>query len=57
MDEVGRRILDERIKADQVIGIHVPARAQGQGDAWRDQLKGDLFTDPGEARAVPHDDH
>jgi len=52
LDEDGRRVLDNRIRADQVVGIHVPAKAVGQGDAWREQINGDLFTDPGETRVI-----
>ena len=51
-DEEGREILKTRIKADQVIGIHVPAKAIGHGDGWREQAGGDLFTDPGETRRI-----
>jgi L-ascorbate metabolism protein UlaG (beta-lactamase superfamily) len=57
LDEAGRQILESRIQAAQVIGIHVPARAAGEGDGWREQMKGDLFTDPGETRAMPHAAH
>lgn len=46
----GEAILSEIIGADQAIGVHVPARAAGNGDAWRAQAGGDLFTDPGETR-------
>ena len=50
--ERGEAILDERIKPDKVIGIHVPEAAVGQGDAWRERAGGDLFTDPGEIRKI-----
>jgi L-ascorbate metabolism protein UlaG (beta-lactamase superfamily) len=52
LEDAGREILEQRIRADQVIGIHIPARAMGKGDAWRDQLRGDAFTDPGEMRSL-----
>lgn len=48
--DVGEAILNDIIAADQSIGIHVPARAAGNGDQWRAQAGGDLFTDPGEMR-------
>ena len=50
--ETGRTILETRIRADQAIGIHVPAEALGNGDAWRANAGGDLFTDPGETRSI-----
>jgi L-ascorbate metabolism protein UlaG (beta-lactamase superfamily) len=51
-DDAGKAILDTHIQADRVIGIHVPAAATGQGDQWRERAGGDLFTDPGETRAL-----
>lgn len=48
--EDGAAILKNIIAADQTIGVHVPARAIGNGDAWREDAGGDLFTDPGETR-------
>ena len=53
-NEIGDLILSENIKAGEVIGIHVPAESKGDGEAWRSRLGGDLFTDPGETRAVGH---
>lgn len=50
--ETGKSIVDTYLNADQVIGIHVPAAAIGQGDAWRERAGGDLFTDPGETRKL-----
>jgi len=52
--ESGESILKKRIKPDQVIGIHVPAAAAGQGDAWREKAGGDLFTDPSESREIKY---
>ena len=52
----GRRILEDRLKARQSIGIHVPAEAVGDGDAWRARIGGDLFTDPGETRQISSPD-
>lgn len=57
LDEDGRAILDKHITAEQTIGIHVPARAAGNGDAWRTQAGGDLFTDPGETRSLDRKKH
>lgn len=51
-DANGELILSDIIKAKQTIGIHVPKRAAGNGDAWRAELGGDLFTDPGETRQI-----
>ena len=53
-DETGLRLLQDYLAPGQTIGIHVPAAAAGQGDAWRDQLGADLFTDPGEFRRLEH---
>ena len=50
--EDGELILSDIIRAKQAIGIHVPARAAGNGDAWRERAGGDLFTDPGETRTI-----
>ena len=50
--EDGEMILDDIIGADHVVGIHVPARAAGNGDEWRQRAGGDLFTDPGEMRDI-----
>lgn len=48
----GQKILKQRLKPGQTIGIHVPIAAKGNGDAWRTKHGGDLFTDPGEIRAL-----
>jgi L-ascorbate metabolism protein UlaG (beta-lactamase superfamily) len=53
-DETGLSLLADFLAPGQVIGIHVPAAATGQGDAWRAQLGADLFTDPGEFRRLAH---
>lgn len=53
-DENGTKLLRDHLAPNQVIGIHVPAAAAGQGDAWRAQLGADLFTDPGEFRRLEH---
>ncbi len=51
-DATGRAILDTWLKPEKTIGIHVPIAAAGNGDAWRIEYGGDLFTDPGETRAL-----
>jgi len=50
--DVGEAILNDIIKADMATGIHVPARAARNGNAWRAEAGGDLFTDPGETREI-----
>lgn len=50
--EAGKAIIATYLDAEQVIGIHVPSNAIGQGDEWRKRAGGDLFTDPGETRAL-----
>ncbi|MCB2096680.1 MAG: MBL fold metallo-hydrolase [Parvularculaceae bacterium] len=48
----GRGILENYVKAKQVIGVHIPASALGRGDETRRDLGGDVFTDPGEERVI-----
>ena len=48
----GDLILREYVKADQVIGVHVPARSMIDPQAWRTHAGGDLFTSPGETRQI-----
>jgi L-ascorbate metabolism protein UlaG (beta-lactamase superfamily) len=49
----GRRILEERIDADEVIGMHVPADVPDDRDSRPENLKDkDLFTRPGEIRIL-----
>lgn len=52
-NEESRLILKNRLKAQQAIGIHVPAKAIGHGDEYREEIGGDVFTDPGETRNIP----
>jgi hypothetical protein len=52
MEESGRAILNDLIRAKRTIGVHVPASAKGRGDETRRELGGDLFTDPGETRKI-----
>ncbi|MEM7282515.1 MAG: MBL fold metallo-hydrolase [Pseudomonadota bacterium] len=51
LNEVGRDILENVITADITIGVHVPAKYIGQGDVLREEVGGDVFTDPGETRS------
>lgn len=51
-DETGRSILDSRIRAEHVIGVHVPSIAKSDGERWRGRARGDLFTDPDETRTL-----
>ncbi len=53
LEDTGRKILERRIRAARVVGVHVPAAARGQGEATREEVGADLFTDPGETRAIP----
>lgn len=48
----GKDILKNRVHAAKVVGIHVPMKAVGNGDAWRQEIGADLFSDPGETRVV-----
>lgn len=57
LNDDGRKILETYIGAAQTIGVHVPERAAGNGDAWRAEAGGDLFTDPGETRDIGAGDH
>ncbi len=52
LSDDGEKILETYISAAQTVGVHVPERAAGQGDEWRAQAGGDLFTDPGETREI-----
>ncbi|MEZ5464539.1 MAG: MBL fold metallo-hydrolase [Lysobacteraceae bacterium] len=51
-NEDGEAIMRSHFNADRIIGIHVPAAAVGNGEAWRQRAGGDLFTDPGESREL-----
>ncbi len=50
LNDTGQKIVDERLRPQHAIGIHVPAEAVGNGAAFRQRLGRDLFTDPGETR-------
>lgn len=50
----GRRILDERIRAQRNVGVHVPAAVPGDPLRRPVPLRElDLFTNPGETRRIP----
>jgi len=48
----GQVILNDWLQPAKTIGVHVPIAAAGNGDAWRSEQGGDLFTDPNEIRAI-----
>ena len=48
----GDQILSDRLKAEQVIGVHVPIAAADDPETWKARHQGDLFTTPGEIRAI-----
>ena len=49
----GRIILDEFIKPDHAIGVHVPVAMPDDPSERPDELIGfDLFTEPGESREI-----
>lgn len=53
--EAGRQVLDERLRPMRAIGIHVPDSIPGNDVERQSELRGvDLFTRPGETRAIPH---
>ena len=56
MSNDGRRILRDRIAADEVIGMHVPVNVPDDRASRRASLQDvDLFTRPGETRTL--EDH
>jgi L-ascorbate metabolism protein UlaG (beta-lactamase superfamily) len=49
----GRRILEDRIKAVDVVGMHVPTKVSGDPASRPESLQDvDLFTKPGEVRTI-----
>lgn len=52
MEESGRALLEDIVRAKKTIGVHVPKAAAGKGDETRRELGGDVFTDPGETRVL-----
>lgn len=54
----GREILKNRIKAGHNVGVHVPVSVPADSARRPMELRGyDLFTNPGEKREIPLDDH
>ena len=51
-DESGRRVIEQRIRPDKVIGIHVEAKAGAAADEARREARADLFIEPGETRPI-----
>lgn len=52
----GLAVLDQRLRPVHAIGIHVPASIPEAGADREDALREvDLFTRPGETRAIPHE--
>ena len=50
----GRRILEDRIGASHATGMHVPIDVPDDPASRRKTLQDvDLFTEPGETRAIP----
>jgi L-ascorbate metabolism protein UlaG (beta-lactamase superfamily) len=51
----GRMVLEERLRPQQAVGIHVPVSIPENPDEREAALsEADLFTQPGETRAIPH---
>lgn len=48
----GRRVLEQRIKAQKTIGIHAEQKLRADPAGARAALKGDVFLEPGETRAI-----
>jgi L-ascorbate metabolism protein UlaG (beta-lactamase superfamily) len=53
LSESGRRVLEQRIRPKQTIGIHVEAKEREDLARARRDAKGDLFVEPGETRPIP----
>ena len=49
----GWRVLEQRIRAKQTVGIHVEAKERANPVKARRDAGGDLFVEPGETRAIP----
>lgn len=52
MNDAGKHVLEQRIKAVKTIGIHVDAAERKDPEAARKQVGGDLFVEPGETRPI-----
>jgi len=53
MSEAGKRILQQRIRADRTIGIHVDAEEKKHPEQTRKEVGADLLIVPGETRSIP----
>lgn len=51
--ESGKRILEQRIRPRDVIGIHAEDKARGRKVNARREVGGDLFLEPGDTRKIP----
>ena len=51
-DASGRKVLEQRIRAAKVVGIHVETAARKNPDQARKDANGDLFLEPGETRPI-----
>ena len=57
LSEEGRRIVEDRIGAEHVIGLHVPMAIPDYRSKWPVELQDvDLFTKPGETRTIEFSD-
>ncbi len=51
--ENGKKVLEDRLKAKQVVGIHVPKAMPDENEQRPEEYRGpDLFTRPGETRTI-----
>lgn len=51
-DASGRKVLEQRIRAAKLVGIHVEAAARKSPEQARKDSNGDLFLEPGETRPI-----
>jgi L-ascorbate metabolism protein UlaG (beta-lactamase superfamily) len=58
LSDQGRQVLKDRIRANAVIGMHVPTSVPDERARRREKLQDvDLFTKPGETRTLPVSSH
>jgi hypothetical protein len=53
VSESGKRVLQQRIRPVQTVGIHVEAKQRANPDQTRKEVGADLFIEPGETRPIP----
>ena len=53
LSDSGKRVLEQRIRPKQTIGIHVEAKERQDPAKARRDAGGDLFVEPGETRPIP----